>query len=268
MDYRYRKSCMWYISHFFWLIILPFLVALLFDLNYILVPIFIACYILCFRITIILFAFCFRRIIPLRLAPYLWIVFHLFVVSVLIFISVNLFGINVYRTNSTNEVQSTTTTRSSYSTNTPTKTPKPTSSPTKSTVYVTIPAANYKSTPTSTPTAKPSLRGYSYYKQNYPMTFAYIVMYSNNPMTYFMIYDSYWGDLQDAHGDGIIFRTLTPYEQSLVHYPKIGEYIYISDGGSTYHSTPYCYSLLRSSVIKTSSLRRYFYVPCSKCVGD
>lgn len=106
------------------------------------------------------------------------------------------------------------------------------------------------------------------YERNYPMTWAYISEHSDEPYDYIVYYDKVWGDLQKYNGDGIVFDTLSPYEQSKVHYPDIGQYIYYTSGSHTYHSTTLCYSLLRSDPFRCSSKYAYLYEPCSKCVGE
>lgn len=108
-----------------------------------------------------------------------------------------------------------------------------------------------------------------YYQRYYPTTWGYIKKYSSDPYTYVKIYDLVWGDLQECHGDGIIFDTLSWYEQTLVHYPGVDDYIYLASyNGTEYHSMPVCYTLLRSSPVSVQSKYAYKYDPCSKCVGD
>lgn len=108
-----------------------------------------------------------------------------------------------------------------------------------------------------------------YYKETYPATWAYISKYAQYPSTYVILYDRFWGDLQQYHGDGIPFDTLSGYEQSLIHYPTKGAQIYFATSTSTtYHATGACYTLLRSDPITRSSSLAYKYSPCSKCVGD
>lgn len=106
------------------------------------------------------------------------------------------------------------------------------------------------------------------YEERYPRTLAYIENYAADPYEYIEFYDKVWGDLQRYNGDGIVFDTLSSYEQSLVNYPDVGKYIYYTSGSNTYHSTPMCYSLLRSEVLSRLAKYSYLYSPCSKCVGD
>ena len=123
------------------------------------------------------------------------------------------------------------------------------------------------STATSTP--KPTSSLADYYKSTYPMTWGYILKNSTSPYTYIYTYDNIWGDLQRYHGDGILFSTLSPYEQSLVNYPAIANSVYFSSStSSTYHSIPYCYTLLGSQLTTRSAQYRNQYSPCSKCVGE
>lgn len=108
-----------------------------------------------------------------------------------------------------------------------------------------------------------------YYKEYYPMTWGYIYKYADNPYSYIEFYDDIWGDLQYYHGDGILFETLTRYEQGLVNYPVLSSVVYCTPSGSDYHATRDCYTLLRSKSIlrkQLSDVRKYS--PCSKCVGD
>lgn len=140
---------------------------------------------------------------------------------------------------------------------TPTSTPRPTATPRRTSV----PA------PMRTSSAASPLS--FYYQMNYPMTWGYISKYSSAPESYLQTYDRIWGDLQRYHGDGIPFDTLSRYEQSLVNYPGIGSYIYFANASSReYHSTVYCYTLLRSNPVQRSSRYASQYNPCSKCVGD
>jgi hypothetical protein len=117
--------------------------------------------------------------------------------------------------------------------------------------------------------AKHSSSTAEYYKQNFPMTWGYIYKNADDPYVYVEYYDSVWGDLQRHTGDGIIFETLTRYEQRLVNYPRIGTYIYFATSKTReYHSTAKCYTLLKSKPVSRPASYRYNYTPCSKCVGD
>ena len=108
-----------------------------------------------------------------------------------------------------------------------------------------------------------------HYENNHPETYRYIYKYAENPEAYLYTYDGIWGDLQDYIGDGIPFDTLTPYEQSLVDYPEPGAYIWVVSGRSTYHNTPDCFTLLRSTEVERYAYSSHvYYNPCSKCVGD
>ena len=107
------------------------------------------------------------------------------------------------------------------------------------------------------------------YRILYPSTWAYIYKNAEDPYEYIEYYDSVWGDLQRYHGDGIPFNTLTSYEQSLVHYPEKGSYIYFASKTSkTYHSTAKCYTLLKSNVVSRLATISSRFEPCSKCVGE
>ena len=109
----------------------------------------------------------------------------------------------------------------------------------------------------------------SIYQEYYPMVWGYIAKYSSSPESYIKYYHQVWGDLQRYTGDGMNFDTLTQYEQSLVNYPTLGAYIYFATNNSKeYHSTTKCYTLLRSNPIKRPLSQRYYYDPCSKCVGE
>lgn len=140
---------------------------------------------------------------------------------------------------------------------TPTSTPRPTATPRR-----TAAPAPMRTSSAASPLS-------FYYQMNYPMTWGYISKYSSAPESYLQTYDRIWGDLQRYHGDGIPFDTLSRYEQSLVNYPGIGSYIYFANASSReYHSTVYCYTLLRSNPVQRSSRYASQYNPCSKCVGD
>lgn len=107
------------------------------------------------------------------------------------------------------------------------------------------------------------------YDREYPATWAYICKNADDPYEYVEYYDSVWGDLQRYHGDGVPFDTLTSYEQSLVHYPEKGSYIYFASKTSkTYHSTAKCYTLLKSNVVSRLATISSRFEPCSKCVGE
>lgn len=109
----------------------------------------------------------------------------------------------------------------------------------------------------------------AYYIINYPMVWGYISKYADDPISYVSTYHKIWGNLHMHMGDGIPFDTLTSYEMSLVNYPAIGSFVYLAGSNpTTYHSTPKCFTLLRSDrVTYTGSYNRYRYEPCSKCVG-
>lgn len=140
---------------------------------------------------------------------------------------------------------------------TPTSTPRPTATPRR-----TAAPAPMRTSSAASPLS-------FYYQMNYPMTWGYISKYAAVPESYIQTYDRIWGDLQRYHGDGIPFDTLSRYEQSLVNYPGIGSYIYFASASSReYHSTVYCYTLLRSTPVQRSSRFASQYNPCSKCVGD
>lgn len=109
----------------------------------------------------------------------------------------------------------------------------------------------------------------NYYRNEFPQVWGWIVKYADDPYSYIIFYDRIWGDLQEYHGDGMPFHTLTYYEQSLVHYPARGQYIWMASGSTTYHNTPDCYTLLRSKqIIRYPYAARIHYYPCSKCVGE
>ena len=110
---------------------------------------------------------------------------------------------------------------------------------------------------------------YERYKEDYPMTWGYIVNNEEYSIDYIAYYDSVWGDLQKKHGDGIIFDTLTPEQRRLVHFPPLTDRIYLSSfDAKVYHSTPMCYTLLKSEPVFTYVEEINLYEPCSKCVGD
>lgn len=127
-------------------------------------------------------------------------------------------------------------------------------------------SSNAKPAPTLSTSSQSSIL--QYYQHNYPQTWGYISKYADDPFNYLQYYHSVWGRLQVYHGDGIPFGTLTAFEQRLVSYPPIKSYIYLATGQTTYHSTPDCYTLLRSDVYAEPSKYFSFYEPCSKCVGE
>lgn len=127
-------------------------------------------------------------------------------------------------------------------------------------------SSNAKPAPTLSTSSQSSIL--QYYQHNYPQTWGYISKYADDPFNYLQYYHSVWGRLQVYHGDGIPFGTLTAFEQRLVSYPPIKSYIYLATGQTTYHSTPDCYTLLRSDVYAEPSKYFSLYDPCSKCVGE
>lgn len=105
------------------------------------------------------------------------------------------------------------------------------------------------------------------YHAKYPKTWRYLQNQSKDPENYVFYYHYIWGRLQEHHGDGIIYGTLTDEEQSLVDYPSVGEFVYLSSEKSkSYHSTPECYSLLRSTPIKADAIHAIVRERCTKCV--
>lgn len=113
----------------------------------------------------------------------------------------------------------------------------------------------------------PDLSIRSKYILYYPQTWMYIKQHAKVPNSYVSIYNYHWGKLQEFHGDGIIFDTLSEEEQALVHYQEIGKHVYLSSlDTDTYHSTPNCYSLLKSNPVEVDALLRTVYQRCSKCV--
>lgn len=127
-------------------------------------------------------------------------------------------------------------------------------------------SSNAKPAPTLSTSSQSSIL--QYYQHNYPQTWGYISKHAEDPFNYLQYYHSVWGRLQEYHGDGIPFGTLTAFEQMLVSYPPIKSYIYLAVGQTTYHSTPDCYTLLRSDVYAEPAKYFSFYDPCSKCVGE
>lgn len=106
------------------------------------------------------------------------------------------------------------------------------------------------------------------YRNKYPLTWGYISQHADEPEKYILTYHQIWGKLQEAHGDGMIFGTLSAAEQDLVNYPKLGDDIYFaSTSAKTYHSTPSCYALLKTrSPLSLNKVFRTSCKRCSKCV--
>lgn len=106
------------------------------------------------------------------------------------------------------------------------------------------------------------------YRSKYPATWEYISLHAGDPEKYILTYHQIWGKLQEAHGDGMIFNSLSAADQQLIDYPQLGDSIYLaSSNAKTYHSTAACYSLLKSS--RPESHDKMFcslYKRCSKCV--
>lgn len=105
------------------------------------------------------------------------------------------------------------------------------------------------------------------YRVRYPATWAYIQHNAKNPYSYVYYYHYVWGDLQAHHGDGIIYGSLSEVEQNLVNYPNIGHLVYLSSASSDkYHSTPNCYSLLKSTPLEVDCSVCMTKQRCTKCV--
>lgn len=127
------------------------------------------------------------------------------------------------------------------------------------------------------PVAKPETPGPSidhiprlaiHYISKYPKTWGYIKHNATNPDSYVYTYDHYWGKLQEYHGDGVIFDTLSDKEQELVKYKPLGDSVYISSVDSdTYHAIPDCYSLLKSKCLEIDAVHRIVLKRCTKCVA-
>lgn len=81
---------------------------------------------------------------------------------------------------------------------------------------------------------------------------------------------STWGELFDHYG--VVYDTLTSSQQALVNYPRLDQgCVYYVQGGKSYHSVNWCYTLSNSKNIQHSSLpfaRAYQLDPCSKCVDS
>lgn len=106
-----------------------------------------------------------------------------------------------------------------------------------------------------------------YYREHYPAVWGYISKHSSNPHKYVEYYHYLWGDLQKFHGNGLIFGTLSPYQQSLVRYFPVGHHVFLSSTKSKhYHAHPACYSLLTATPIEVDALAALGLQPCSKCV--
>ena len=85
-------------------------------------------------------------------------------------------------------------------------------------------------------------------------------------------YESTWGDLIEANGGEVVWETLTPAQQALVHYPQFDSTnVYWTPKGSNYHAVDWCYTLSRANSILNGTVSEALYLghgPCSKCVGD
>lgn len=106
------------------------------------------------------------------------------------------------------------------------------------------------------------------YRSHYPATWAYINHNTKDAESYIYYYHFVWGDLQAKHGDGIIYGSLSEDEQALVNYPPVCKTVYISAVNSkTYHSTPKCYALLKSTPIEVDVIHTIVRKRCTKCVA-
>lgn len=229
-------GCMGYILLYAFVIVAPVLIVFLFDLNEDILPAYVVCLFIGFFVGGFLGLALFSDVKPDTFARLLC-VFTIFVVTMIsLTLYVALFDVDLY-----DDRTSASTSPSSVANERSTSTPK------RNDNGVSIAA---------------------YYQRYYPVSWAYLFKYADNPYDYVVYYDDVWGDLQKYHGDGISFATLTPYEQSLVNYPTIGSNIYFARGGTTYHSTYLCYTLLRSQVSVRPARYSYMYEPCSKCVGE
>lgn len=106
------------------------------------------------------------------------------------------------------------------------------------------------------------------YRSQYPATWSYINRNAEHAESYIYYYHFVWGELQAKHGDGIIYGSLSEDEQALVNYPPVGKTVFISAVNSkTYHSTPDCYALLKSTPIEVDAIHTIVRKRCTKCVA-
>lgn len=94
------------------------------------------------------------------------------------------------------------------------------------------------------------------------------IFYTPRPAAYGTDVVSTWGDLFNEYG--IVYDTLTPDQQSLIHFPKLDttRVYYVADGYA-YHSVKWCYTLSNTKTFSMSSLKYAVskgLTPCSKCV--
>lgn len=129
---------------------------------------------------------------------------------------------------------------------------------------------SYGATPTISPSPylAEATKVLQLYRSKYPATWAYISQHADDPEKYILTYHQIWGRLQEAHGDGMIFGTLSAADQQLVNYPQLGDDVYFASiSAKTYHSTTSCYALLKTrNPLPHSKIYCTPYKRCSKCV--
>lgn len=84
-------------------------------------------------------------------------------------------------------------------------------------------------------------------------------------------FESTWGDLIEANDGDLVYDTLTSSQRALVHFPKYDpDCVYYVPDGKSYHSVDWCYTLSRSTDIRSTTELDAEDVkglePCSKCV--
>lgn len=129
-----------------------------------------------------------------------------------------------------------------------------------------IDCLSYGVTPTISPSPylAESTKILNLYRNEYPATWRYISKHADEPEKYILTYHQIWGKLQEAHGDGMIFGTLSASDQELVNYPKLGDNIYFASSSvRIYHSTPSCYVLLKTRT--PLSLNKAYCTACKRC---
>lgn len=116
-------------------------------------------------------------------------------------------------------------------------------------------------------TSHPDLAA-QYRRDHLTAALGYISKNAKNPDEYLEIFDSIWGDMIRKYGDDKMLGTLTSAQRQLIHFPPVGQQVWLaSPKARTYHATQDCYMLLKSEPIAISIMNiQPSYKPCSKCM--
>lgn len=109
-----------------------------------------------------------------------------------------------------------------------------------------------------------------YRREHLTCALGYINRNAKNASAYLPVFDHIWGDMLRQYGDQQMLSTLSEEQRQLIHFPLLGDQVWLSHPNAhTYHSSDCCYMLLKSTPVSISlhdippSSK-----PCSKCVKE